>query len=142
MKHNTKEFKDLQAVWDKKLVASGFEDIEQRDGRLKKSSNTKFGASSETAMAAKEEYFRVAGHFLFDYRFANAVERRIWELHCQGEGRPRIVAALRAEKLWFEQGYNGRRWKRPCSYSVQQILERLGAEMMKKLKNERQNRQE
>ena len=139
MKQTTKEFQELQKEWDRRLKESGFEDIEQRSGHLKKWS-IKFTLDAEIKMKAKEEYYRMAGHFLHEYKFANAVERRIWELHCQGEGKLRIVKALRAEKLWYKQ--KDARPRRPCAFSVQYILEHLRGEMAMKVHRDRQNSQE
>lgn len=141
MKLGTKEFNKLQAEWDQKLADSGFVDIEQRDGHIKKSSRTKFGASSEVAMSAKEEYYRYAGYFLHDYPFPTHVHRRIWELHSQGQGRFRIMATLKAEKVWFESTPKERS-KSPYSLRVQKIIEHLRSEMFKKIKDDRQNNKE
>lgn len=135
--YNTKKFKQLEAEWDKKLKDSGFEDAEQRSGHLKVWSH-RFVVGAEVNMEAKLEYYRAAGHFLHEYQFPNTVERRIWELHAEGEGRHRIVAALRAENLWFERKPRSGLKPRPCSFSVQQILEKLQAEMTKRLNNDRQ----
>ena len=59
---NNKDFQKLQAQWYDKLKKTGFEDAEQSNGALKCWSATKFKDTSR--VKAKEEYFRLAGHFL------------------------------------------------------------------------------
>lgn len=85
MTRNTKEFKALKAKWDKKLVDSGFEDIEQEDGNLKFwAAHSYIKRHDQIKIEAKEEYYRLAGHFLFDYKFETLKEKEIWQLHSEG----------------------------------------------------------
>lgn len=90
MPPKNKTFDQLQAVWDKKLKKSGFEDIETRDGNLKNwdslafrkpSSATNRAASTE----ATAEYYRLAEHFLHVHKFKNLTHKHIWELHVNGK---------------------------------------------------------
>lgn len=94
--YNSKDFKKLQAVWEKKLEQSGFEDIEQADGNLKTwhSEWYKYRSGLEVDMG-REEYYRHAGYFLYEYQFKNEMERRIWELHAEGLSIRNIVIALK-----------------------------------------------
>lgn len=80
-----KQLKKLKALWEKKLKKSGFEDIEQKDGRLKAWHSHRFAVEAKkTVFEAKAEYYRKAEHFLNDAQFSSKKERRVWELHSQG----------------------------------------------------------
>jgi hypothetical protein len=95
---NSKKFQALQAKWDKKLKESGFEDAEQRDGNLKWWSLDRH-AFVKDRDAAKEEYYRLAGHFLYDYKFPTEEERRVWELHSEGKPIMTIVSILKKQGI-------------------------------------------
>lgn len=41
------------------------------------------------------EYYRFAGHFLNDHRFASKLEKLIWELHANGLSMRNIVKKLK-----------------------------------------------
>lgn len=117
-KLNKPEFEKLQAEWDKKLKDSGFEDAEQRDGNLKLWSTMLFRVHhNDTLYRAKEEYYRLAGHFLHDHKFTSTTEHAVWELHAKGMSMRDIVATLKP------LGYKVYKWK------VQQIIRRLSEEM-------------
>lgn len=119
MKPNTKEFKNLQRKWYDKLDKKEFKDIEYK-GHLKRSE--RFYAlerySNETA-AVKEEYYRLAGHFLYDFSFETALERAIWELHSTGLSVRKIVTALKKRRFHV--------YRR----KVDEIVRKLAAEMIK-----------
>jgi len=105
--------KKLKKIWEKKLVESGFEDheVELRNGtRLLKwwSSvdspidenlyNHKYDEFADKVKRTKE-YYRLAGHFLYDYKFKNATEKMIWKLHSEGLAYRKISELLNREKL-------------------------------------------
>jgi hypothetical protein len=92
---NSPEFKELQDLWYKKLADSGFEDIEQPDGNLKFWASHYFRVKyNATKEEGKQEYYRLAGQFLYDHKFKNKLERRIWELHSIGTPAPLIQEKL------------------------------------------------
>lgn len=97
----TKEFKVLEDLWYKKLKATGFEDIEPGKKYLKFSAEGYMSRSSnkgrEAYFASKEEYFRLAGHFLYDHQFENETDRFIWERHAEGESLREIVVSLKSK---------------------------------------------
>lgn len=97
----TKEFKALQARWNKKLEDEGFQDIETPDGRLKGISHADFFKAhyNQIDAQAKQEYYRCAGYFLYEYKFKNQLERKIWELHVEGIGIREIVKVLKKQKF-------------------------------------------
>lgn len=102
----SKEFLELQTKWYKKLEDSGFSDIEQNDdnpgkvgGNLKKWSKSLLANIEKTPFEDKQRYFELAGHFLYDHEFADATEKRIWELHSQGYSLREIVRAIKKKKF-------------------------------------------
>lgn len=102
MNTNSKQFKDLQRLWYDKLEKTGFKEIEQEDGLLKRWSTRVFSDKANGSYynekieyyKSREEYYRLAGHFLHDYKFANKKEHRIWELHAEGVSIQAIVEIM------------------------------------------------
>ena len=95
---NSKKFKALQSQWYKKLKKSGFEDIENSKGDLKKyesatwNRNTKHTTEERVeSRKAKADYYRIAGQFLHDYLFETALDKKIWTLHSIGKSY-RVIA--------------------------------------------------
>lgn len=81
----TKKFKELNAKWAKKLEKSGFEDIEQPDGRLQTWHSEWFKyRANPTLDLAKQDYYRHAGYFLYEHKFKSELEKEIWEFHAEG----------------------------------------------------------
>lgn len=98
-KHNKTPFQKLQEHWYKKLKESGFEDIESSDGRLKEYSSTLKGNPNKVftqngGWEAKEEYYRMASHFLLEHKFKTNLEQVIWEYHTNGIGVRDIATIL------------------------------------------------
>jgi hypothetical protein len=85
---NTKEFKSLKSKWYKKLAKSGFEDIEGNEEYFNASDTFTRHSSryrdSVQRFEAKQEYYRLAGHFLYDHKFSSTLEKMIWQLHSEG----------------------------------------------------------
>ena len=109
MDPNNKEFKKLQAQWYAKLARKGFEDIESRPAQfgdqciLKEFESSKFYNRNRhiDSFIAQEEYFRLAGQFLHEYKFKSKFEQKIWRMHCEGLGLDEIVTIIntRRERL-------------------------------------------
>lgn len=92
------DFNKLQAKWYKKLKDSGFEDAEQDEDNLKVWSLKRFTVENNlTLCAAKEEYYRLAGHFLHEHLFESELAKQCWELHGNGDSNVKITAILRAK---------------------------------------------
>lgn len=72
---------ELQTQWYQKLTKSGFEDIEDEEGRLLKWSTH---ASCSSYAASTEEYYRLAQQFVYDRRFRGRKDKVVWRLHAQG----------------------------------------------------------
>lgn len=101
MNRKSKEFLDLQKEWYDKLEKSGFKDVEQDEFYLKsRISRQNLSLLEETEVStsiadSKAEYYRLAGHFLHEYDFANDRERIIWELHADGASIEMIVKCMK-----------------------------------------------
>ena len=95
----SKEFKVLEDLWYAKLKSDGFEDIEYRSGHVKWDASAKFSEAGAEAMApyykSKEEYYRLAGHFLHDHVFEDKLDKDIWTMHAEGMSLREISKALK-----------------------------------------------
>jgi hypothetical protein len=87
----TAEFAALQSQWYGALRGEGFVDIEGADGLEEPGGRRR---RERVDWEATAEYYRMAGVFLHDHQFESAIERRIWELHCEGMSHRRIVREL------------------------------------------------
>lgn len=131
MSQNSKDFKKLQREWNKRLKDSGFKDIEQPDGRLKRWDSHYFqlqfsqnhqGLTKEY-QESKIAYYRMAGYFLNDYKFQDEVEKLIWNMHSEGVGQRAIIKELKHRGLRGHFDYVGG------------TIRRLAAEMKKRYQN-------
>jgi hypothetical protein len=119
MNHNSNEFKKLQDKWYKKLDKSGFEDIERRDGRIKRETihelNKLLYSTKHTNKSSKSDelntqttiekfedkrtYFTLAEHFLHEHTFADELEKTIWSFHVEGYSARETVKELKARGI-------------------------------------------
>lgn len=108
MNLKSKEFKSLQNTWYKKLKESGFNEIEQDEDRLKNWTSSRIlkgknignaWADIQVSREAREEYYRLAGQFLYEYKFKSALEKKIWTLHSTGMSFREIAKELRSTKF-------------------------------------------
>ena len=126
MRRNSSEFRALQKKWYGKLKDTGFEDIEQdptdEGGPLERwaasSLRAKFDA---TKYSAKEEYYRLAGQFLYSHEFETGLEKDIWALHSEGVSVRHTVLRLK-KKYWRSHLYRRR---------VHETVQRLADIMLK-----------
>ena len=89
---NSKEFLKLQKKWYEKLKKSGFEDAEtgpylkQYSSRLFETNQHKMINNNNTELyyATKEQYYRIAGHFLHEHVFQDPIHKTIWQEHSEG----------------------------------------------------------
>lgn len=121
------EFHALQKEWDKKLKASGFEDIEPLNDNG--SRNTPFLKQHSIRFAERynpgtEEYYRLAGQYLHDPVEAETLtefERWLWEAHAEG------IPTREMEKRWQvapEEGNNYAGYPMPYGY-LKRTMQRL-----------------
>lgn len=102
--------KDIERERDRILREAGFEDIEavQGEAGIKSPSNPlahvhrtedlgEGGEAFRRHAAETEEYYRRASHFLWEHQWYSELERRCWELHCDGASYTRIVRTMKRE---------------------------------------------
>lgn len=92
-----KECEKLQAKWYRKL--KGFDDAESMrygdDRPLKVWHSTAFQKTSLLEIEITHDYIEKAQELLHAFQFENEIQRRIWELHCEGMSRHKIEFAIR-----------------------------------------------
>jgi hypothetical protein len=93
-KKKPKSYEEIRAIWYKKLEKSGFKDIEQDEDDLKVWSTLFTRKRTKELKESREAYYYMAQSFLNDYKFANNIERVIWEYHTGGIGIRDIVKTL------------------------------------------------
>jgi hypothetical protein len=86
------------ASWNNKLEEAGFVDIEEHD-KLKSWHSYKFKKIDPTVREAKKAYFEAAQNLLLNYSFKDTLQKKIWELHCQGHSIRKIEELLLKSKL-------------------------------------------
>lgn len=91
----TKKFKRLKAEWDKKLLETGFDDIENEDGSLKASTDSRTIANALKEKEEREAYYIIATQFLHSHQFKNDTEKKIWAEHCEGTGIRNIAKLVK-----------------------------------------------
>lgn len=102
MDPNSKDFKDLQAKWYKKLKNSGFEDAEQDETQLKSWSNNYFTLRHDIkSFKHKERYYQLAGQFLFSHTFPRIADKLVWQLHSEGHTVRKIAKLLKKQGISF-----------------------------------------
>lgn len=106
--HQTKEFKELDKVWKKRLEESGFQEQEANDTQLKSQYSAHYFTSTNSVggAEAKEMYYRLAGQFLYSHTFSSVKERLIWQLHSEGMSIRNVVHRLR--ELGLSSGNSNR----------------------------------
>lgn len=102
-----KELKKLQSEWYAKLKESGFHDIEQNDnndakpdGNLKQwHSQVFYYRHKEGVLEDRQEYYRLAGQFLYDHDFHNEIHKVVWACHSDGLSVTEIARKLNRDGL-------------------------------------------
>jgi hypothetical protein len=95
--------REVERERDRLLKADGFEDIETPTGLKNESSAERHVhrvsdlKTNPNKFAETEEYFRRASHFLWEHEWYSDLERRCWELHCDGASYTRIVRTMKRE---------------------------------------------
>lgn len=117
-------FKALQKQWYDIAAATGFKDAENGEFLINNSSSASIRKTFNLTQAqARQEYYRLAGFFLYDYSFGDETELDIWKHHARGIPIREITKLIRA--------------KYPNTYKksmVHNIITRL-AKIMKRLYN-------
>lgn len=96
--YRTKEFKELFDHWNKKLVESGHDEIEnfnrRQDPILKRYHTLKLNERDIDDILEREAYHRAARHFIYEYKFESDEDKKIWELHTEGLSVRKIAKEL------------------------------------------------
>lgn len=92
--YDTKKFKQLQKKWYGRLEKSGFEDIENEDGSLKATTDSRTIKNSLKDKLERETYDSVAREFLNTYEWPEITEKLIWAAHVDNMGMARIAKML------------------------------------------------
>ncbi len=83
----------LKSEWDKKLVDSGFKDIEDSSGRIKNLVSSRYIAGQNNGKqldaivldySIKEQYYRMASSFLYDHQWSAHLDKLLWWYHSEG----------------------------------------------------------
>ena len=78
-------FEKLKSKWDKKLADSGFKDIENKDGSLKKEVDPRTQAYAFKEQESREIYYDMAKTHLFSHMFETTLEENVWMWHVDGK---------------------------------------------------------
>ena len=100
--YQTEEFRTLDKKWKEKLKTKGFKDIEKNENTLNLYESAYFSDSrriTAEVVQAKQAYYQIAGHFLNDYDFKSAFDRKVWAMHAEGKGIRDIAAAIKRPGL-------------------------------------------
>lgn len=82
----------LKLEWNKKLMASGFNDIENKDGTLK--TEVDYRTTDYAMKDGREEYYYKAQDFLNCGKFATLLDYTIWKMHSEGTSYRDIAKEL------------------------------------------------
>lgn len=120
-----KDFEVLKRTWYDKLKKEGFEDAETANGELKAFHSFDVHRTLHPRNAivntAREEYYRMAGQFLFSHRFPNVLYKFVWKSHSDGLSY-RTIAKLVSDKF----NVKATKWK------INEIIDSLVIAMKKK----------
>jgi len=94
-----KAYKALQDKWYKKAKDSGFQDIEYGDGSIRNCRPRTITNMDPVLRQAKEEYYTMAYHFLYEHKFKSLLEQIIWEYHTEGISVRNIAKILTETKV-------------------------------------------
>lgn len=125
------KFDALKRKWYEKLKRSGFDDIEQDENYLNTGASNPFSRKAkgetykdkEVFYKSREEYYRLAGQFFWEYPWSSRKEQLIWELHKEGTSIRDIVLELKRKRFKAHRR------------AVHETIQRLKQEMIKRYSN-------
>lgn len=100
MKKKTHSYEELKVIWDQKLKDSGFNDIENADGSTNRPTSRSNTWRDPELREIVQDYYRMAYHFLNEYKFKNKREKVIWEYYAEGLSVRDIADTLRKVRVW------------------------------------------
>ena len=84
--------------WYKKLKESGFEDAEKGEFLTRNHRQDILRKVFDLNWLDTVEYFSEASNFLHSYEFKRELDRKIWELHCEGLSGDEISEKLKSSE--------------------------------------------
>jgi hypothetical protein len=81
------EYKKLRSIWYRKLRKKGFKDVEAHLSHHPTSpASTWYLQTLYTPEQFEEHsrYYQLAGQMLYEYPFANKMDKAVWALHAEG----------------------------------------------------------
>lgn len=94
----TKELKELEQIWYKKLKEDGFKDIESGP-YLKEWDSFYFQARHEPeSFKLHADYYYLAHQFLHSFTFNSEYEKSIWDMHSRGLSYREIASKIEASQ--------------------------------------------
>ncbi len=97
-----KTYEEERDFWYAKLEKVGFNDLEDKEGRLKKWSSDVFGKKAliqNGGWQAKAAYYEMCEKFLAEYPFEDELERMIWAYHTEAISVRDIAETLNKAKV-------------------------------------------
>lgn len=84
--YESKEFEDLNRVWNARLKAEGLGELEDSFGRMKPNHRAADDNKRVTGIdaAQRARYFELANRWLNLKVWKSRADKRLWELHCEG----------------------------------------------------------
>lgn len=109
--------KKLLDKWYKKLKDAGFDDAERNENDLKTTFISQAAAhhrrDAGVVWEAKAEYYRLAEHFLNEYKFASELDKVIWTYHTEAISARNIADTLSRAGIKIT--------KSPVNYVIQRL---------------------
>src|SRR5271165_4787376 len=93
-----RHFTKLQNQWYRVAKATGFEDAE-KNGELIAHSSSYDREAKRCSVTARglQDYYRMAGWFLYDYSFKDGTELDVWKMHSEGVSVREITGKMLAK---------------------------------------------
>lgn len=91
----------MDPKWARLLRNNGFQDIEDKNGRLKEFHTTRFANAKKLSTVereAKERYYQLATQLVFHHKFSSPEEKAVWTLHADGRYDSEIADELGLNK--------------------------------------------
>lgn len=86
----------LKKIWYQRLKDDGFKDIETFQGFLKDWPAQRIRRDfTPEKIQEKQEYFRAASELYWEHTFDSSLEKKIWQLHCEGNSYREIAYTLK-----------------------------------------------
>lgn len=100
---NSKSFKELEALWNERLVESGFKDVEKmkRNGErvLRQRSTNVYRQASQSVRMSREKYFQLIAENFYQTEFNREIDKTVMGLFAEGVSIKNIVLELKGQNI-------------------------------------------